>query len=64
VNATAAASEIFAGTIAAVTFADQLSRIDVRDLETKFGVGVRGLYLYGAKVIQDKALAMAVLTEC
>ena len=62
-NATADASEIFAGTMAAVTFADQLSRIDVRDLETKFGVGVRGLYLYGAKVIQDKALAKAVVTE-
>ena len=63
-NATAStASRILAGHTMSTTFADQLLEVSVKDLETQFGTGVRGLYVYGAKVVQEKALALGIITQ-
>lgn len=63
VNAKTAGSKIMAGTMDAISFAGQLLDIETLQLETKYGTGVRGLYVYGAKVIQADALAVATLSE-
>ena len=52
---------ILAGTNDAITFASQLARIErLRDKDS-FSDLVRGLYLYGAKTVQPKALAKLVV---
>lgn len=52
---------VMAGTNAAITFASQVAKIEkIRDINT-FSDLVRGLYLYGAKVVQPKALAVSYL---
>ena len=49
---------VLAGTNDAITFASQVSKIEkIRDINT-FSDLVRGLYLYGAKVVQPRALAV------
>lgn len=49
---------VMAGTNDAITFAGQVSKIEkIRDIST-FSDLVRGLYLYGAKVVEPKALAV------
>jgi len=49
---------LLAGTNAAITFASQVAKIEkIRDINT-FSDLVRGLYLYGAKVVQPAALAV------
>lgn len=62
-NAKTTASRIFAGHVMSTTFAEQLIELTVKDLETQFGTGVRGLYVYGAKVIQGKALAKGIISQ-
>lgn len=56
-NALTTGARVFAGHTVSTSFADQLLEVSVKDLETQFGTGVRGLYVYGAKVVQTKALA-------
>ena len=41
---------------ASITFANQWANVEATRLESKFGDGVKGLNLYGAKVIRPKAL--------
>lgn len=49
---------LLAGTNSAITFASQVAKIEkIRDINS-FSDLVRGLYLYGAKVVQPKALAV------
>jgi hypothetical protein len=63
-NANAAAgTKIIAGSTMAITFASQILNVETLRLETKFGTGVRGLYVYGAKVVQPNALACATITN-
>ncbi len=62
-NLTAAsgAVNVLAGTNDAITFASQVAKIEtIRDTAT-FSDLVRGLYLYGAKTVQPKALAKLVV---
>lgn len=56
------AYSVLAGTKEGITYADQI--LETRAMEDKdyFGVFVSGLYVYGAKVVQPKALASAVIT--
>lgn len=54
---------VLAGTNEAVTFASQLSKIESLRDKDSFSDLVRGLYLYGAKTIQPKALAKMIVTE-
>lgn len=55
---------ILAGTNDAITFASQLAKIESLRDKDSFSDLVRGLYLYGAKTVQPKALAkMIVLSK-
>ena len=62
VNANTTGSKIMAGTSDAISFAGQLLDIQTLDLETSYGMGGRGLYVYGAKVVQSDALAVATVS--
>lgn len=52
---------ILAGTNEAITFASQLAKIETLRDKDSFSDLVRGLYLYGAKTVQPKALAKMVV---
>ena len=53
---------VLAGTNEAITFASQLSKIESLRDKDSFSDLVRGLYLYGAKTVQPKALAKMVVS--
>lgn len=53
---------VLAGTNEAITFASQLAKIESLRDKDSFSDLVRGLYLYGAKTVQQKALAKMVVT--
>lgn len=55
--------QILGGTGAAITFASQIAEVEAIRRESAFADGVRGLYLYGAKVVQPKALCTLVAKE-
>lgn len=59
---TASVYHVIAGHSMAVTFADQISETEAIRLENQFGDGLRGLHLYGAKVIYPTALVLASVT--
>lgn len=52
---------VLAGTNDAITFASQLAKIESLRDKDSFSDLVRGLYLYGAKTVQPKALAKMVV---
>ena len=54
---------ILAGTNDAITFASQLAKIESLRDQDSFSDLVRGLYLYGAKTVQPKALAKMVVKD-
>jgi len=56
-------SAIMALNQTAITYAGQISKIEVVKRESYFDSGVKGLYLYGAKVVRPAALAVLNLTE-
>jgi len=58
-----AVSAIMALNRSAITYAGQLTTIEAIRLQTTFASAARGLYLYGAKVVQPDALGCAHLTE-
>ena len=51
---------VLAGTNEAITFASQLTKIESLRDKDSFSDLVRGLYLYGAKTVQPKALAKII----
>jgi len=59
---TAGTYHVVAGHPMATTFADQITETEAIRLQDQFGDGIRGLHLYGAKVVQPACLAMASLT--
>lgn len=54
---------ILAGTNDAITFASQLAKIESLRDKDSFSDLVRGLYLYGAKTVQPKALAKMIVSS-
>jgi hypothetical protein len=54
---------VLAGTNDAITFASQLAKIESLRDKDSFSDLVRGLYLYGAKTVQPKALAKLVAAD-
>ena len=54
---------VLAGTNDAITFASQLAKIESLRDKDSFADLVRGLYLYGAKTVQPKALAKMVVAD-
>lgn len=47
----------------AISYAGQISKIEAVKRESTFDEGVKGLYVYGGKVVRPAALATAYLTE-
>jgi hypothetical protein len=54
---------IFAGHAHGLTFASQISKVETLRSEMTFGTILRGLQVYGSKVIDGTALAEAVVTH-
>lgn len=52
-----------AGTNAAITFAEQISKTEAYRPESSFADAVKGLALYGAKVVRPDSLAYATVVE-
>lgn len=64
-NAPAGASSgkiVVAGHPAAVTYADQIASVEQGRMERRFADFVKGLHLYGAKVVRPTAIATADVT--
>ena len=59
---TAGVYHVLAGHRMAMTFADQINNVEAVRLESQFGDGIRGLHLYGAKVVYPTALVLASVT--
>ena len=57
-NTSGAKYKVIAGTNAAGAFAEQLVELEAYRLEKNFSDAVKGLHVYGAKVIQPRALAV------
>jgi hypothetical protein len=55
-------SVIYAGTQHALTFASQINNVETLRSEMTFGQLLRGLQVYGYKVLDGKALAQAIVT--
>ena len=51
------------GTPAAISYAGQITEIEALRLQTTFADAMRGLYVYGVKVIRPNALCTAYLAE-
>lgn len=60
-----AASEwvVYAGHAHALTFASQMTKMETLRSESTFGTLMRGLQVYGYKVLDGKALSQAVITK-
>jgi hypothetical protein len=58
---TTTATKIFAGHSHGLTFASQLSKVETLRAESTFGTLLRGLQVYGRKVIDYRAIAMGVV---
>ncbi len=62
-NASAAGSHILAGHMTSTSFVDKVIETSIKDLETKVGIGVRSVYIYGAKVVSGKSLCLGYITQ-
>ena len=62
-NTSGAKYKIIAGHPAATTYVDQVLDLQAYKPEKRFGDGVKGLHLYGAKVIRPAALAMLIANK-
>ena len=51
---------VMAGYPGAITYAEQISDIETLRLQTTFGTGVRGLHLYGSKLVRPDGIATVV----
>ena len=47
----------------AITFAGQIAKIEATRIQDRFGDGVKGLYLYGAKVVRPNAMVTCAATK-
>lgn len=54
---------VFAGHSMGVTFASQLTKMETMRSERTFGELIRGLQVYGSKVIKSEALAQAIVKK-
>jgi hypothetical protein len=61
-NPTSGNFHVIAGHSMAVTFADQILKTEAIRLQNQFGDGLRGLHVYGAKVVYPECLAQASVT--
>ena len=61
-NTSSAKYRVMAGSNVAMTYAEQINKVEALRLEAKFSDGVKGLMVYGAKVVQPNALASACVS--
>jgi uncharacterized protein YmfQ (DUF2313 family) len=61
-NTTGSEFATIAGNNTAITFADQISKTEAYRPQSSFSDAVKGLALYGAKVIRPDSLASALVT--
>ena len=54
---------VYAGHAHALTFASQVSKVETLRSEMTFGNILRGLQVYGYKVLDGTALAQAIVTK-
>lgn len=59
---TAEGFAIIAGHSMATTYAEQIAKVKAVDLQDQFGEGIKGLHLYGAKVVRPAQLAKVLVT--
>lgn len=50
--------KIIAGHKMAATYAEQISKVEAYKMERRFNHAVKGLHLYGAKLVRDEAVAV------
>jgi hypothetical protein len=62
-NTTGAKWNIVAGTNDGTTFASQITKMEAMRSRAQFADDVRGLYVYGGKVVYPNALALAIVNE-
>lgn len=62
-NTTKAKYKIIAGHPMATTYAEQINEVEGYRPESRFADAVKGLHLYGAKVVRPEALAMLVVNK-
>ncbi|TIH33684.1 P22 coat protein - protein 5 domain protein [Subtercola vilae] len=55
-------SVVIAGNDRAITFAEQISKVEAYRPQSSFSDAVKGLWLYGAKVVRPDSLASALVT--
>lgn len=55
--------KILAGTAAAGSYAEQLVELEAYRVENNFCDGVKGLHVYGAKVVQPTGLVVATASK-
>lgn len=55
--------KIMAGSAAAITLAEQISKVEAYRPQLRFADAVKGLHLYGAKVVRPEALAVLTCTK-
>ncbi len=61
-NSTTPKQKLLAGSNQAITFAYQISKVETIRLQGSFKTGVRGLLVYGRKVVRPEALACITVT--
>lgn len=54
---------VIAGHPSAITFAEQITEMETIRLQTTFGTAVRGLYVYGAKLVRPDSIATVVASQ-
>ena len=63
VNVTGDDWAVIAGVPAAITFADQISQVEALRLQGTFADALRGLHVYGAKVVRPEAIATVIASQ-
>jgi len=63
VNSTGDDYEVLAGTDAAISYAEQINKVEAYRPESSFSDAVKGLHLWGSKVIRPEALAGATVSQ-
>ena len=56
-------ASVIAGSPIATTYAEQINKVEAYRPQLRFGDALKGLHLYGAKVIRPEALAVATVTN-
>ncbi len=54
---------VLAGYPGAISFAEQITQMETLRIQTTFGTGVRGLYVYGAKLIRPDGIATVIASQ-